>query len=273
MATLEKESHVSDSHWYTQNGKPAYSMTTKEGKQRSTTLRDARKLNLLPSVTTIFNIMAKHGLERWKISKAIESALATSRDPNEPTDRWHDRIIERSKKETSEAAEFGTKVHDALENYLMHRSETPDELKPFVDPSIDILYNKLNLRDIVAEAVCVNQSEGYAGRVDISATVGSNELGIPRCRPLILDFKTRKTTEGVKVMPYEFQPTQIAAYAMGTFGRLHDVYGANLYISTTEIGRVELVIYTPEQLQEQYEAFKHMSALWRFIKNYDPRIK
>jgi hypothetical protein len=271
MATLEKESNISDSHWYTVDGKPAYSIVGKNGQQRPTTLRDARKLALLPSVTTIFNIMAKHGLEKWKITKAIEAALTTPKDDGEPEERWHERIMERSKLETTEAAEFGTKVHNAIENFLTHRAETPYELIPFVSPAVNFIYNDLNMRDIVTEAVCVNAKEGYAGRVDVSGIVGSNELNIPNCSRLVLDFKTRKTTEGIKVTPYDFQPTQIAAYAMGIYGSLDNVYGANLYISTTEVGRIEIVIYDPSKLYDEYLAFMNMTALWRFIKNFDPR--
>lgn len=272
MATLEKEHNLTDSHWYTKDGKPCYSMTAKNGTERSTTLRDARKLDLLPSVTTIFNIMAKHGLEKWKITKAVEAALLTPQDPDEPEERWHERIIERSKQETSNAADLGTKVHDAIEAELNCKpNDLSAELEPYVKPALGIIYDQLNLRDIATEQVCVNILQGYAGRVDVSAKVGQNDFGIPINSPFILDFKTRKTTEGSKITPYDFQPTQIAAYAAATYGRLDGVYGANVYISTTEIGRTHLEIYTPDQLKGEYQAFLHMTALWRFLKKYDPR--
>ena len=41
-------------HWYRgDNGQPQYTVKAKDGSDRPTTLRDARKLNLVPSVTTV----------------------------------------------------------------------------------------------------------------------------------------------------------------------------------------------------------------------------
>jgi len=57
-------------HWYDQNGDPAYTIIGKNGKERNVTLRDARELNLVPSVTTIIGVAAKPSLENWKIDQA-----------------------------------------------------------------------------------------------------------------------------------------------------------------------------------------------------------
>lgn len=88
---------------------------------------------------------------------------------------------------------------------------------------------------------------------------------------IIIDFKSKKTTEGVKVTPFEFQSTQIAAYAMAAFGTLDDCMGANVYISTTEPGRIETVFYDSDKLKQEYSLFLNMIAMWRYIKKYDPR--
>lgn len=261
MATLEKQNHLSDSHWYTRDGQPAYTIKKKDGGDRPATLRDARKHNLLPSVTTIFNIMAKPQLDKWKLGKAVEAALTTSRDEDEPDDRYHARIIERSRSEVTDAAALGTRIHDAIEA-AFGGQEPPEDLVPYVEPTIRYL-NQMNLEDVDLEGVVVNHSEGYAGRVDLRARL--NGL------PVIIDFKTRKTKEGEKVTPYEFQPMQIAAYAMAAFGSLESAWGANLYISTTEPERIEVVSYKPNELRLEFEAFRHMCALWRYTKNYDPR--
>ena len=52
-------------HWYTQTGIPMYTIVGKNGKERNTTLADAKKLNLVPSVTTVLSLLAKPGLENW----------------------------------------------------------------------------------------------------------------------------------------------------------------------------------------------------------------
>jgi hypothetical protein len=265
MATLEKTSNLSDSHWYTLDGKPAYTIKKAKGDgDRPTTLRDARKHNLLPSVTTIFGVMAKPSLERWKMVKTAEAAIATERDADEPDERYIQRILARSRSETSEAAELGTKVHDALDNALCGRGEVPADVSKYVAPALFLL-GGYGIKNLQTEKTVVNKSEGYAGRVDLIAEFNHGSH-------IVIDFKTRKTQEDTKVVPYEFQAMQIAAYAMAEFGTLENVYGSNLYISTTEIGRVEKVIYEPDQLQAEYKTFLHMNAMWRYIKNYDPRV-
>ena len=50
------------SHWYTREGAPKYTVEAKNGNLRNTTLADARKMNLVPSVTTIIGCAAKPGL-------------------------------------------------------------------------------------------------------------------------------------------------------------------------------------------------------------------
>jgi hypothetical protein len=57
-------------HWYDKNGKPQYTVIGKNGKERNTSLVDARKENLVPSVTTIIGMAAKPQLENWKIDQA-----------------------------------------------------------------------------------------------------------------------------------------------------------------------------------------------------------
>ncbi len=66
MSIIAKEPRASESnHWYTRDGVPMYTVEAKKGGQRNTTLRDARTMNLVPSVTTILNIAAKPALLAW----------------------------------------------------------------------------------------------------------------------------------------------------------------------------------------------------------------
>ena len=60
---LIKERQAESGHWYDREGNPAYTVIGKNGKPRGTTLRDARTLNLCPSVTTILGVAARPGLD------------------------------------------------------------------------------------------------------------------------------------------------------------------------------------------------------------------
>ena len=263
MAILLESSNNNESsgHWYSKDGQPAYTMQKKDGGQRNTTLRDARKYKLVPSVTTVFGIMAKPGLDRWKTNKTIEAATSTERKNDESDESYYNRIRTISNGETSEAANLGTRIHDAIDQSF-DGIPIPEDLMKYVSPTMLYLKN-LELKNIVREKVVINETEGYGGRVDLLAKNGNDNI--------IIDFKTRKSKAGQKMLPYDFQPTQIAAYAMAAFGTLENCWGANLYISTTEYGRIECAVYAPDQLKEEYEVFTKMASIWRYLKKYDPR--
>src|SRR5438132_5206118 len=75
MTTETKTLPSESEHWYFQDGQPCYTIIGKNGKERATRLNDARKLDLVPSVTKILNEAAKPGLESWKAKQILEAAL------------------------------------------------------------------------------------------------------------------------------------------------------------------------------------------------------
>ena len=108
----------SSQHWYTKDGEPSYTRLTKEGKVRNTTLRDAKKEGLLPSVTTIISSLAKPGLERWKQEQVLLASLTLPRLENEPEEDWLKRVIEDSRSTGKDAMDRGTQIHNILEAYF-----------------------------------------------------------------------------------------------------------------------------------------------------------
>ena len=114
MATLERNTLL-DSHWYTREGRPLHKVQKASGDgERSTTLRDARKLHLLPSVTTIFKIMSKDSLQKWKTGKVIEACRELKQGDDESNENYTKRVLERSNREVQEASELGSAIHEAL---------------------------------------------------------------------------------------------------------------------------------------------------------------
>ena len=73
---IVKDNQISQAgHWYTRSGESAYTVIGKNGKERNTTLRDAREHSLVPSVTTILKCASSPGLEAWKQTQVLLSAL------------------------------------------------------------------------------------------------------------------------------------------------------------------------------------------------------
>ena len=102
-------------HWYDQDGNPAYTIIGANGSERNTTLRDARKLQLVPSVTTILGIAAKPALENWKVDQAIMAATTLEQHSSETLDEFRSRIKWQSKQAGKKAAERGTQIHALIE--------------------------------------------------------------------------------------------------------------------------------------------------------------
>jgi hypothetical protein len=242
------------SHWYSLDGKPCHTVPTKDGgDKRNTTLRDARKLNLLPSVTNIIGILDKPQLTKWKMREVAKAAIAIpGPQGEEPVERFADRAIEAAMSQVSDAADLGTKIHDAIENLMRGSAEQPsEEMRPYVKPVLDWM-RQVGVKVTHSEIVLVNAVHGFAGRVDALFTWGDGmgKMGI-------LDFKTKKTKEGEKVEAYDEHVLQLAAYAATHYGATHlqHVVAANLFISSTEPGRLEVVKHDKAKLVAAYEAF------------------
>jgi len=263
MAILSQSKSVDGGHWYRPDGTPCHQLPKKDGDgMKDTTLADAKKL--LPSVTGYTGILDKPALLNWKATQVAVAAFNNPPQPDETVEYFCERVIGASKAPVMAAADLGSKVHDALEKLLLEGpSSVPEEMWPYVSPVMEWKAKaKITFDEI--ESVLVSLEHGYAGRCDVLAhDAESNKL--------VIDYKTRKTKPKQKVTPYETQGMQLAAYAVARWGEaaLPSVHGYNVYISTTEIGRVEP--YRHESLVQHWEAFKAACALWRHVKSYDPR--
>lgn len=271
MAILTKPAEVS-SHYYTREGKPMHTMPLADGSgTRPTHKGDARKLGLYPSVSTILGLMAKPGLERWKHKEIALASMRLTRKGEETNDYFANRIIEEAFKQVDDAANLGAVIHRELERFWSHDWSRPFEPNPKVATYVAPVVNWMIAKDIHVEnpeAVVVNHAYGFAGTSDCPFR-WKKGTGIG-----VIDYKSRKTTPGEPIEVYDGQATQIAAYGATYWGEqnLKYCWGANIFISTTEPGRVDLVMYRPEMIMAEFEVFKHICAVYRHYNQWDPRV-
>lgn len=264
MAVLKKDQNQS-SHWYRADGTPCHRLPRAGGDGlRPTTLRDARRLALYPSVTSILGIFAKPQLDKWKMKQVALASMRLHRTEGESDDYLADRIIEEAFAQVEQAADLGSRIHDALEKHF-EGVPVPDDLTIYTQPVFDWRQSK-SIEFVQRELCLINHQQGFAGTMDVACRYGAKGIGV-------IDFKTRKTKPGVKVTAYDGQAMQIAAYGATYWGedQLPRLFGANVFISTTEPGRIEVVSYTPRELTAEWEVFKQACAIWRHQKGYDPR--
>lgn len=244
---IVKEKVADTGHWYTKEGATAYTIEGKTG-LRNTTLRDARKLGLLPSVTTINGMLSKAGLDTWKQQQVLLAALTLPRLENEPEGEWLSRVMQDSKATGREAAERGTAIHAIVESYFeqVYLPTKPDYLE-----KIDVaLKDAFGSQMWLAER-SFGHALGYGGKCDLMAKNG-----------FVVDFKT-KDTDLDKVDVYFEHEMQLAAYREGL--GVPTARCAIVFINGIT-NQVKLIEVEEEKLKNGWECFQHLLRVYQ-IKN------
>jgi hypothetical protein len=246
-------------HFYLPDGRPFYEVPNANGILRSVTLRDARKVGAMPSVTTVLQVLAKPALENWKVRQGILAALTLPRIADEPEDTWLDRIHADSRAQAQAAADEGTRIHDAIEKSFIGQ-RVPDEYKPHVEAAraeIQRLFSYVT--DWVAEKSFAHPS-GYGGKVDLH----SPSTGI------VIDYKGKDGdfSDGKK-LAYE-QHYQLAAYQHGL--DLPRMTCANIFVSRTHPGKVTSHLWFHDDIDYGLKVFLKALELWQLLKRYDSSI-
>lgn len=250
-------------HWYDQQGKPVYEVPYADPSKgmRPTTLTDARKLNLFPSVTKICNIAAKPGLEIWKATQILEASLTLPIQQGETVDAYALRVVEDSKAQGQKAMDRGKELHAAIEDYIRGQSnvfwikhciKVQETLKQY---GIDIFSGK-------PEHSFSSPSIGYGGKVD-----WHNDK-------YVLDFKTKdKLTEVVKgkvkdkKLAWPENVEQLAAYAVGV-GLWNEPALINVYVGVEDM-EIRIHEWSVEDSRNGWEVFKALLKVWQIRNNYN----
>jgi hypothetical protein len=236
-------------HWYAKDGTPMYTVPAKNGQPRATTLRDAKKMGLLPSVTTIMKAAASPGLEAWKLNQMMLAALTLPRFEGETEETFIARIQADSKEQARQAAERGTAVHAAIERFFDGQIEA-DSL-----PYLEAVYRKIEESfGILKWSVEKSFASGeFAGKVDLHSTDGDG---------VVIDFKTKEfTSESLeKVAGFDENVMQLAAYRMGL--AIPNARCANVFVSVIEPGLVVVREWTPQELDRGWKMFDALKTYW-----------
>lgn len=250
-----------DAHWYTRTGESCHTVIAKgTGLPRQTNLTDARKLNLVPSVTNVLGMKAKPALNTWLQDNAIISALNTPRNPGEPEDQWHSRIAEESEMIGREAAAFGTLIHDQCEAFATTGAfNGTGEVLLYVE-GFEEWYRK-DITQVIAAEQSVIGKLGYAGRLDLHAHHQGQRA--------VIDYKSQKLKGKPKGNFYIEWSMQLAAYAdcLREPGEPLPLLISVIIPSDTP-GPVQVKIW--DNGEAALEAFHACHKLWCFDKNYTP---
>jgi hypothetical protein len=248
-----KEKVAESGHWYTKDGTPAYTTIGKTG-ERPTTLRDARKLGLLPSSTGIIRQLSSAGLDSWKQQQVLLAALTLPRLPDEPEQDWLKRVMQDSRATGKEAAERGTAIHAIIQGYFeqMYMPQKPAYLE-----NIDkALADAFGSQPWISEK-SFGHPLGYGGKVDLMAKpINGQGTGF------VVDFKT-KETDLDKVDVYFEHELQLASYKEGL--GMPTARCAIVFVNALT-NQVRLIEIEQDRLQKGWECFEHLLRVYQ-IKN------
>jgi len=270
MTLIERQA---PSHWYLQDGRPFHEIANSTGTgNRPVTLRDARKVMAFPSVTNVLGVLAKPGLDAWKIEQGIMAALTLPRVPDEPLDVFARRVVEDMGAQVEKAADFGSAIHNACEVYALNNQVPEDKgLLAFFEPWRQWFDENVERVGCV-EQVFVHSELGYAGRVDMVALLKGS--GLHDSYWAVVDFKTQKVKRSAKGEPkpafYETWPLQLAAYRQAVLvsGAKHVTGMVSVVIDSAQPGPVHVKRW--DDADYLFGSFVAALGLWKYVKGYDP---
>jgi len=260
---LIKERQSESGHWYDREGNPAYSITSKNGKLRPTTLRDARTHNLCPSVTTIIGVAAKPGLDTWKQQQVLLSALTLPKSEGESEESWLERVMMDSKQTGRIAAERGTAIHATIQAFF--EGALIPEAMPICRPVEQAIKDHFGEQLWLPELSFAHPM-GFGGKSDLTAKAKHDFAGIS------IDVKTKETTDISKIDVYPEHGMQLAAYRQGfnmPAARCANVFvGYKMVEGTIVFTGVKVIEHTAEDLDRYWLMFTKLLEFWQLKNNH-----
>jgi hypothetical protein len=257
------------SHFYDRDGTPCYEVKAKDGSMRPSTLRDCRKHGWVPSVTTILGVIAKPGLENWKMQNIVLAAMTLPRMEGESLDAFSLRVIQDGKETGRKAAQLGTDIHASLDKAYSGKDYNPEH-EVYVKAVQEAVFLRYGNQDWIAEKSFAH-GLGFGGKIDLACevamiegkTLEQSNTGI------VIDFKTSSFTEDkVKTLGYDEHVWQLSAYATGLC--IQKPILANVYVSTVTPGLVCIKEYTAEEAAWGWDCFSSFLNAWKIMKKYQP---
>jgi len=247
-------------HWYrADNGKPQYTVPAKDGSDRPTTLRDARKMNLVPSVTTVMKVASKPGLDVWKNEQLLLAALTLPKVEGETEKEFIARVVADSKETGKRAAERGTRIHESIERW--YGGDKNVEHVAIAKAFEESVFNHFKTHPFQEWKTEISFSHelGFGGKTDLFTEQSKDTpLGI------VLDAKTKEFDVDDDIPAYDENLMQLAAYRIGL--GLPNARCANVFSSASNHGLIKIHEWSEEELQRGWAMFQALLTFWK-LKN------
>lgn len=239
------------SHWYTRDGRPMHEVPRADGKgMRPTTITDALKLDLFTSVSGIISEKKNFMVERYKLNQMANAAVALRHRPvTDMTDEeYAEELIRLAESPGKEAADFGTTLHRAIEEWLNSGMEVwpeDENLIPFMEGFAEWWHDQ-GLRVLATEQSFCRPDLGYGGTCDMLSG------------GLLVDWKTQKGDTVGALTHYDEWGMQLAAYGKA----MNEPKTATVAISSTTPGIISMHKYSKQEMEDCWETFRCLRDLF-----------
>lgn len=250
--------------WYKPIGNgqlsPLWTLPKADGSgEKTPTLRDARKLGLLPSVTEILKVIHKPAIEKYRLNQVLQSALTLPRIEGEDMDSFALRVELDSDQHRQTSADLGTRIHAEIA-YSLKGMPVSEDMKPYFRE-----WGKFRegLVSMNTEMQVGSETLGYAGTLDLQC------LDMDRNRA-VFDFKSQDVKND-KPNFYGEWALQLSAYAQA-MATPHKIVSVIISTNEQSIGRLYAYVWPREQ-SYYFDAFQQAFGLWRYLRDgFDPRV-
>jgi hypothetical protein len=243
-------------HWYAPNGEPAYQIEGRNGSMRPTTLRDARKFGLVPSVTTIIRSAAAPPLERWKRNKLLSTAYDLGTRSGETVDDYLRRITAAWDEQARIAPDTGTVIHGCIEIALNNQIYNPTYVE-HVNAALEATNSWCGIADLRPEK-SFSHPLGFGGKCDIHKD------------GFVADYKTKDFDRDDLPDVWDDHAMQLAAYREGF--DMPDARCAIIYVSTRVPGLTHTIEIPKDDLARGWEMFLRLLEFWKLKNRYEPEL-
>ena len=242
-------------HWYTRDGVPQYTVEAKKGGLRSTTLRDARTMDLVPSVTTVLGVAAKPALLAWMQQQVLLAALTLPKVDSETEEQYIARIIHDSKEQGRAAADAGTDIHASIQGY--YEGYSTGRHNESVTACVQAIDKHFGNWGWISERSFAHDL-GFGGKCDLYVPADERGDGF------VIDVKTKEFSDPAKVEGYDEHLMQLAAYRVGL--GCPKARCANVFVSRSVPGLVVVKEWSLEDIDRGWPMFSHLLSFWQ-LKN------
>jgi hypothetical protein len=254
MSTAIEGFAAESGHYYFKDGRPAYRIVGKNGRERNTTLRDLRELDLVPSVTQILKLEAAPALTNWMVNQAALACVTLPRLTGEDDDSFIKRALDDSRQQARKAAERGSYLHGLLERGVIdfEASISLSADISIIQPCITWLRTNFAGYYWHPERSFAHP-DGFGGKLDLYGERGDESV--------VIDWKFKDDIVPGKRLAYDNHSTQLAAYAYGL--NRPKARCINLFASSSIPGLIVPHEWPAAEIDTGWKVFSHLLQIWK----------